>query len=65
MCEVFVLLTGCASLNVLINPGSLQGPEIIVLDFPYCFVPAWVSSTPVVMVLPEDPPFKSIIWRDN
>jgi len=65
VCEVFVLLTGCTSLDVLIDPGFLQGPEVIVLDLPYCLIVAWVSCTPVVMVLPEDPPFKGIIWWDN
>jgi len=52
MCEVFVLLTGCTSLDVSIDPGSSQGPEVIVLDFSYCFVMAWMSCTPVVMILP-------------
>jgi hypothetical protein len=63
--EVFVLLAGCAPLDVLVDPGSLQGPEVFVPDFPYCFIAAWVSCTPVVMILPEDPPFKGIIWWDN
>ena len=65
MCEVFVLLTGCASLDVLIDPGFLQGPEVIVLDLPYCLIVAWVSCAPVVMIFPEDSSFKSIIRRGN
>ena len=65
MCEVFVLLAGCASLDVLIDPGSLQGPEVIVLDLPYYFVMAWMSCAPVVVILPEDPPFKGVVWWDN
>ena len=65
MCEVFVLLARCASLDVLIDPDPLQGPEIIVLDFPYCFVAAWVPCAPVVVILPEDLPFKGVIWWDN
>ena len=65
MCEVFVLLAGCAPLDILFDPGFLHGPEVIVLDFSYCFVTAWVSCTPVVMVLPEDLPFKGIVWWDN
>jgi hypothetical protein len=56
MREIFVLLTGCASLDILIDPGSLQGPEVIVLDLSYCFVAAWMSHTPVVVILSEDPP---------
>jgi len=65
VCEVFVLLACCASLDVLIDPDPLQGPEVIVLDFPYCFITAWVSCAPVVMILPEDPPFKGVVWWDN
>ena len=65
MCEVFVLLAGYAPLDVVVDPGSSQGPEVIVLDSPYCFITAWVSCTPVVVILPEDSPFKSVIWRDN
>jgi hypothetical protein len=61
MRKVFVLLTGCASLDILINPDSLQGPEVIVLDFPYCFIAAWMSCAPVVVVFPEDSSFKGII----
>jgi len=63
--EVFVLLAGCASLDILIDPGLLQGPEVIVLDFSYCFITTWVSCTPVVVIFPEDPPFKSVVWWDN
>jgi hypothetical protein len=63
--EVFVLLASCASLDVLFDPGLLHGPEVIVSDLPYCFVTAWVSRAPVVMVLPEDPSFKGVVWRDN
>jgi hypothetical protein len=59
--EVFVLLTGCASLDVLIDPGTLQGPEVIVLDLSYCFILAWVSYAPVVVIFPEDSSFKSIV----
>jgi len=62
MCEVFVLLAGCASLDVTVDPGSSQGPEVIVLDFSYCFVMSWVSCALVVVILPQDPPFKGIIW---
>jgi hypothetical protein len=65
MREVFVLLTGCASLDVLIDPGSLQGPEVIVLDFSYCFIAAWMPCAPVIVVFSEDPPFKGVVWRDN
>jgi hypothetical protein len=65
MREVFVLLAGCASFDILLDPGSLQGPEVIVLDLPYCFVTAWVSCAPVVMIFPEDSSFKSMIRRDN
>ena len=65
MCEVFVLLTSCASLDVVVDPDSLQGPEVIVLDFPYCFIMAWVSCPPVVMILPQDSSFKGVIWTDN
>ena len=65
MREVFVLLAGCAPLNVLVNPGSLQGPEVIVLDLPYCLVVAWVPCALVIVVFPEDPPFKGVVWRDN
>jgi hypothetical protein len=65
MCEVFVLLTGCTSLDVLIDPGPLQRLEVIVLDFSDCLVTAWVSHAPVVVILPEDLPFKGVIWRDN
>jgi hypothetical protein len=61
MREVFVLLTGCASLDILIDPGFLQGPEVIVLDFPYCLIMAWVPCAPVVMVLPEDSSFKGVV----
>ena len=65
MREVFVLLAGCTSLDVLFDPGFLHGPEVIVPDFPYCLVAAWVSCAPVVMILPEDPPFKGVVWWDN
>ena len=51
MHEVFVLLTGCTSLDIAIDPDPLQGPEVIVLDLPYCFVTAWVSCAPVIVVL--------------
>jgi hypothetical protein len=65
MCEVFVLLAGCASLNVLFDPGFLYRPKVIVLDFSYCFVAAWMSCAPVIVILPEDPPFKGVVWWDN
>jgi hypothetical protein len=52
MCDVFVLLAGCTSLDVLIDPGLLWWPEVLVLDPSYCFVSARVSSPPMVVVLP-------------
>ena len=61
MREVFVLLAGCASLDIVIDLGSLQGPEVIILDLPYCLIVAWVSHAPVVMILPENPSFKGVI----
>jgi len=62
VCEVFVLLAGCAPLDIVIDPGPSQRPEIIVLDSSYCFVAAWVSCTLMVMILPKDLPFKGIVW---
>ena len=65
MHEVFVLLAGCAPLDVLFDPGFLHGPEVIVLDLPYCLVTAWMSGAPMVVVFPKDMPFKGVVWRDN
>ena len=62
MCDIFVLLAGCTSLDVLIDLGSLRWPEVLVLDSSYCFVSAGVSSSPVVVVLPEDSSFKGVVW---
>ena len=61
MHEVFVLLAGCASLDIVIDLGSLQGPEVIILDLPYYLIVAWVSHAPVVMILPKNPSFKGVI----
>jgi len=47
VCEVFVLLAGCTPLDVLFDPGSMQGQKychcthLIVSSLPGCPAPQW------------------------
>jgi hypothetical protein len=43
MCQVFVLLTCCAALNVFSDPGSGTRPEVFFVDALDGFVPSEVS----------------------
>jgi len=44
MCDDFVLLTRCASLDVLCDPCTHIWPPIAALSLSDCFVAAWVSG---------------------
>ena len=49
MGEVFVLLTDCASLDIVCYPLVHVGPPVPFLGFTDRFVPTWVSGCQMVM----------------
>jgi len=44
VCQVFVLLTGSASFDIVLYPGACAGPVIFAVDSSDCFVSAWVAG---------------------
>ena len=44
MRQIFILLTGGASFNVVLYPGSHARPVIFTVDLPDGFISSWVTS---------------------
>jgi hypothetical protein len=63
--EVLVLLTDCAPLYILFNPGSCSWPEVVMTDLPHCFISAPMSSSYVVMPYPQHFPFDLVVWGND
>jgi hypothetical protein len=43
MCQIFILLACCATLDVFHDPGSGTGPEVFFINTPDCFISSGVA----------------------
>ncbi len=64
MCEVLVLLTDCAPLDVLLDPGPSSQPTEAVQNFSGGLILAWVSRQSV-MVSVHDASSDPFVWWDD
>ena len=65
MHEIFVLLTDCAPLDVLLNPGPSSWPTEAIEDLPGGFVSTRVSRQSIVIGVHDAPSGFFIRWDDR